>query len=162
MSQSQRALASLVLGLAFVSIVGCSSRQSGIRPNVVATDNASDGYGEQPKGAGASSMTFDEAKLKVSRIEELLEGRFPGVFVQRTSDGGYSVSIRGSSSFMGGEGPLWVIDGVPVEVASGRGLGWINPADVVRIDVLKNPNETGVYGVRGANGVIVVTTKRPR
>ena len=162
MSQSQRAFTSLVFGLACISIVGCSSRQSGIRPNVVATDNTSDGYGEQSRAAGASSMTFDEAKLKVSRIEELLEGRFPGVFVQRTSDGGYSVSVRGSSSFMGGEAPLWVIDGVPVEVSSGRGLSWVNPADVVRIDVLKNPTETGVYGVRGANGVIVVTTKRPR
>ena len=101
------------------------------------------------------------ATHKVSRVEELLVGR-PGVDVQRTSDGNYSVTIRGTGSFMSSEQPLYVIDGVPVVVQDGRGLSWINPADVTKIEILKNPTETTLYGVRGGNGVIVITTKRAR
>lgn len=103
---------------------------------------------------------IEDGKREVSRVEELLEGR-PGVEVLRTADGGYSVRIRGVGSFMSSEEPLWVVDGVPVDLR-GRGLSWLNPADVARIEVLKNATDTAIYGVRGSNGVIVITTKRPR
>ena len=85
-------------------------------------------------------------------------GRFPGVRVLRMPGGGYSVRIRSTST---GE-PLWVVDGTPVEVIPGRGLDWLAPADVARIDVLKDATETTMFGARGANGVILVTTKRRR
>jgi len=55
-----------------------------------------------------------------------------------------------------------VVDGIPVEVEPGRGLDWLSPAEIARIDVLKDAPETTMYGVRGANGVILVTTKRSR
>jgi TonB-dependent SusC/RagA subfamily outer membrane receptor len=154
---------SLVFGLVFAPIVGCHQGRTS-RPKAAPT-TVSDGYDESAKtqATGGQSVTFDEAsKRQVSRVEELLEN-FPGVQVQRTGDGGYSVSIRGASgSFMAGEQPLFVIDGIPYEVGPGRGLGWLNPMDVTRIDVLKNPAETAIYGVRGSNGVIVITTQRKR
>lgn len=157
-----RVSASIVFGLVLASIVGCHQRSS-VRPERPSAETVSDGYGEKSKdeAGGVQSVAVDDGpKNKVSRVEELLEGRFSGVQVQRTGDGDYSVSIRGAGSFMSSEQPLWVIDGVPYEVGPGRGLAWLNPADVVRIDLLKNPAETSIYGVRGANGVIVITTKR--
>ena len=86
--------------------------------------------------------------------------RFPGVQVTRTSDGGISVRIRGFTSLHGSNEPLYVIDGVPLEAVPGGALKGINPHDIESIQVLKDPSETTVYGVRGANGVIVIRTKR--
>lgn len=99
-------------------------------------------------------------RQEVSRVEELLEGH-PGVEVRRTDGGDYQVRIRGVGSFMASEEPLWVIDGVPYELR-GRGLSWLAPSEVERIQVLKNPQDVAIYGVRGANGVIVITTKKKR
>lgn len=165
LARAPRVPASIVFALVLASAVGCQSA-AGARQERPAPATVSDGYGEKPKGdvgGTVSSVTFDDSTVaRVTRVEQLLEDRFPGVHVQRTSDGGYSVSIRGVGSFMANEQPLYVIDGVPMEVRSSRGLGWLNPADVVRIDVLRNPVETSIYGVRGANGVIVITTRRHR
>jgi TonB-dependent SusC/RagA subfamily outer membrane receptor len=97
-----------------------------------------------------------------SRVEELLEGRFPGVEVVRTPSGGLSIRIRGVSTFLGNKEPLYVVDGIPVEVDPERGLDWLNPADIARVDVLKDAAETSMYGGRGANGVILITTKGSR
>ncbi|MBI2404206.1 MAG: TonB-dependent receptor plug domain-containing protein [Gemmatimonadetes bacterium] len=124
------------------------------------------GYGEQSReqtGGAVQSVTGEELKnRKAARVEELLEGRFPGVHVIRTPGGGFSIRIRGVSTFLGDKGPLYVINGIPVEVDPRRGLDWLSPSEIERIDVLKDPAETSMYGVRGANGVILITTKRPR
>jgi TonB-dependent SusC/RagA subfamily outer membrane receptor len=92
-------------------------------------------------------------------VEELLEARFPGVGVIRTSSGGFLIRIRGLGSFLGRPDPLYIIDGTPTEVHPQRGLDWINPSDIRRITVLKGPPETTLYGVRGANGVVVIETR---
>src|SRR5712692_2829488 len=92
-------------------------------------------------------------------IEKLLMGRAPGVFVSRTPDGGISVRIRGPASFYLSGEPLYVIDGTPIEPGSGGVLRGINPWDIASIQVLKNPSDTAIYGMRGANGVIVIKTK---
>jgi TonB-dependent SusC/RagA subfamily outer membrane receptor len=152
----------MVFGLVLAPIVGCHHGRTS-RPEPPPR-TVRDGYDETSKdqaGGTVQTVVFKGgSKRQVSRVEELLEN-IPGVLVQRTGNGGYSVSIRGGSgSFMSGEQPLFVIDGMPYEVGPGRGLGWLNPADVVRIDVLKNPAETAIYGVRGGNGVIVITTQR--
>jgi TonB-dependent SusC/RagA subfamily outer membrane receptor len=122
------------------------------------------GYGEQSReqtGGAVQSVTDDELRdRKVAQVEQLLAGRFPGVTVVRTRSGGFSVRIRGAGTILGNKEPLYVVDGVRVETTPGRGLDWLNPADIERIDVLKNPAETSIYGLRGANGVIVITTKR--
>jgi TonB-dependent SusC/RagA subfamily outer membrane receptor len=94
-------------------------------------------------------------------IEKVLQAKVPGLLVSRTSDGNISVQIRGASSFYSGVRPLYVIDESPMEPGPGGVLTGINPYDIESIRVLKDPAETGIYGMRGANGVILITTKRP-
>jgi TonB-dependent starch-binding outer membrane protein SusC len=94
-------------------------------------------------------------------IEQVLMGRFPGVTVTRTVDGGVSVRIRGTTSIHASNEPLYVIDGVEIQPGLGGSLAGINPHDIASIQVLKDPAETALYGVRGANGVLVIKTKRP-
>jgi TonB-dependent SusC/RagA subfamily outer membrane receptor len=96
-----------------------------------------------------------------SRVEELLEGRAPGVQVLHLPNGGFALRIRGLSSPSGGNDPLIVIDGTQSADGNGSGaLAALNPQDVVRIEVLKDAASTAFYGMRGANGVIVITTRR--
>ena len=94
-------------------------------------------------------------------IEKVLQAKAPGILVTRTDGGGVAVQIRGTSSLYGSNEPLYVIDDVPVQPGPGGALTGINPYDIETIKVLKNPADTGVYGILGANGVIVITTKRP-
>ncbi len=97
----------------------------------------------------------DIERTPVEAIEELLMSRFPGVVVTRTPDGGIAIRIRGTTSIHGSNEPLYVIDGI-----SGGSLLGINPYDIESIEVLKDPASTTMYGVRGANGVVVITTKQ--
>lgn len=94
-------------------------------------------------------------------IEQIIEAKIPGIQVSRTSAGGIAIRIRGTSSFYGSNNPLFVIDGTPMEAGAGGALNGVNPYDIESIRVLKDPADTAIYGVRGANGVIVITTKRP-
>jgi TonB-dependent SusC/RagA subfamily outer membrane receptor len=119
--------------------------------------------------AAAPEDTITAADLTSAEIEKrpqepvasLLQSRAAGVEVAVNSDGSISLRIRGASSFYAGTEPLIVVDGTPLTPGSGGTLRGINPHDIESIRVLKNPGDTGLYGVRGANGVIVVTTKRP-
>jgi TonB-dependent SusC/RagA subfamily outer membrane receptor len=94
-------------------------------------------------------------------IEQVLMGRFPGVTVSLAADGGVSVRIRGTTSINGSSEPLYVIDGVEIQPGPGGSLSGINPRDIATIEVVKDPAGEAMYGVRGANGVIVIKTKRP-
>jgi pectinesterase len=96
----------------------------------------------------------------VGRVEELFEGRFPGVRVFRQA-GGFSVQIRGTMTFNGNTEPMYVIDGFAIEPGPDRLIG-INPADVARIEVLKDAASLAMYGSRAGNGVVLITTKRPK
>ena len=91
----------------------------------------------------------------------MLEGRVAGVDVQRTPDGGIAVRIRGASSFNGNTQPLYIIDGMPIEPGPGGSLTGISIADIESIKVLKDAASLTLYGSRGANGVIIIKTKRP-
>ncbi len=93
-------------------------------------------------------------------IEEILKGRVAGVTVTQ-GEGGLVVRIRGVSSFYGNNEPLYVIDDVPITPGPGGVLRGISPYDIESINVLKDPADTALYGVRGANGVILIRTKRP-
>jgi TonB-dependent SusC/RagA subfamily outer membrane receptor len=124
---------------------------------------------EAAGGAPRSRTSTSDATVKrdeihdqtFARIEELIQGRAPGVQVIRRLDGNFSLRIRGTSSPASSNEPLIVIDDVPVhELHVGEALAAINPRDVVRIEVLKDAASTAFYGMRGANGVIVVTTRR--
>ena len=87
------------------------------------------------------------------------ERHFLGVDVIRTNRGG--VLIRVISGLVG-DNPLYVVDGTPVQVDPKRGLDWLSPEQIARVEVLRLPAETAIYGPRGANGVIVITTRRDR
>ena len=106
-------------------------------------------------------MTAEDIERQPGQpIEQVLMGRFPGVTVTRTADGGVAVRIRGTTSIRGSNEPLYVIDGVAIQPGPGGSLSGINPHDIASIEVVKDPVGTAIYGVRGANGVIVIKTKR--
>ena len=121
------------------------------------------GYGVQKKESltGAMQVVSSEKLLDATSptVENLLSGKVPGV--QVTSGGGQpgqqgKVVIRGKSTVNGSTDPLWIVDGVIV----GSDAGSLNPADIESMSILKDAASTAIYGSQGANGVIVVTTKR--
>jgi TonB-dependent SusC/RagA subfamily outer membrane receptor len=117
-------------------------------------------------GTGAvSTVVPTETDARVTRVEELLRG-VPGLEVTRAPDGSYRLRIRGARSIRGNptdDDPLLVIDGITVSSGSlSSTLSELTPGDIAQIDVLKDAAATSVYGSRGANGVIVITTKRAR
>lgn len=122
------------------------------------------GYGTQPKdevtGSISSVSGAEIDQRPVRRVEDLLVGRVAGVQVYEAPGGYLAVRIRGTSSFHGSNEPLYVVDGMPLSPGPGGALIGINPRDVKSIEVLKDAAATAIYGSRGANGVVVVTTKR--
>jgi TonB-linked SusC/RagA family outer membrane protein len=134
------------------------------------------GYGTVKKsdltGAVGTLNVSDIAKTNPVSINQALQGRIAGVNVMQT-DGApgssISIQIRGANSFASDTEPLFVIDGVPFESSgtpgggSGRAvnpLSFINVQDIESLEVLKDASATAIYGSRGANGVILITTKR--
>lgn len=156
----RRGLAGAVLVLAALA-PGCASRQHAARPQP--TDSVSVGYGQQSRKdvtTAVSSVQTDPRRDNSVQIEQLILGRVSGVEVLRTGDGRVSLRIRGASSFMASSEPLYVIDGVKVHAETfSDAMGGINPADVVRIDVLKDAGATAIYGTEGGNGVVMITTR---
>ena len=123
------------------------------------------GYTSQRKESLTGAMTTVKSdKLKdvtTPSVENMLNGKVPGVYVAPGSGqpgAGGAVVIRGQASLSGTTQPLWVIDGVIV----GSSAGDLNPADIETMTVLKDAASTAIYGSDGANGVIVVTTKKGR
>lgn len=92
-------------------------------------------------------------------IERVLQARVAGVMITRTPDGGISVRIRGATTINGSTEPLYVIDGLAIQPGPGGSLVGINPHDIASIEVLKDAASLAFYGVRGANGVILIKTK---
>jgi iron complex outermembrane receptor protein len=114
----------------------------------------------EPRPPGERTVTADDIERNPSEpIERLLANRFPGVVVTRTAEGGIAIRIRGRTSIRGRNEPLYVIDGIPIEPGPGGSLFGINPYDIESIEVLTDAATTTMYGVRGANGVIVIKTK---
>ncbi len=124
------------------------------------------GYGSQRKRdlTGAVS-TIDVSKLKdvpATNVTRLLTGQATGVTVKQTSGSPgreSEVTIRGLGSLGAGSAPLYVVDGFPVGTSIGQN---INPNDIATITVLKDAVSTAIYGARGSNGVILITTKNAR
>ena len=143
---SSRAL--LAFSLLAAVTTGCASK-GGTRPS-----DASKG------AASGSSVTSQDLDRSPGEIDKALTGRFPGVIVSQAPDGGMLVRIRGSQSFYGD--PLYEIDGVAITPGPNGSLSGINPSDIESIKVLKSAAETSMYGSRGANGVIIIKTKRPK
>lgn len=157
------------LVLVFAACGGAPSPRTGPAP--VGSTVPDSAYGEHWRvdttsgaSAGASPKTTRVVRNGqwsgngYTRIEQILVGRFPGVQVYSTGRG-LAIQIRGATSILGNTQPLFVLDGVPFETGS-EGLLPINPDDVARIEVLKDAASIAEYGVRGSNGVILITTKR--
>src|SRR5436309_9543394 len=100
-----------------------------------------------PRGSIVTAEDID--RQPGQPIEQVLMGRFPGVTVTRTADGGVAVRIRGTTSIRGSNEPLYVIDGIPIQAGPGGSLTGINPHDIASIEVLRDAAETAMYGVRG-------------
>lgn len=120
------------------------------------------GYGTVKKSdltgsvSGVSTRQFKNQPVK--RVENILQGRTPGVEVTATSGvpgAGMKVRVRGTTSINKSSDPLYVIDGI----ISSSGLDGINPSDIQSMEVLKDASSTAIYGSRGSNGVILITTK---
>lgn len=121
------------------------------------------GYGTVKKsdltGAVGSVQMKDVSQVGKTSADRALQGQIAGVQVNaRTGQPGEKmmIRVRGSNSLAGGNEPLYVIDGMPVEGMSSD----INPEDILSMEVLKDASSTAIYGSRGANGVVMITTKR--
>ncbi|TGE23116.1 SusC/RagA family TonB-linked outer membrane protein [Hymenobacter metallicola] len=120
------------------------------------------GYGEVKKsdvtGSIVSVKEEDLKKVPAANVMETLQGRLPGVDI--TSAGGsagaaVNITVRGNRSILASNGPLFIVDGVQY-----NSIQDINPNDIQNMEVLKDAASTAIYGARGANGVIIVTTKK--
>ena len=121
------------------------------------------GYGVQRKSDVTGALTrVGEKELNakpVANAFEALQGKAAGVDVTTSERPGTvgSITIRGNRSISASSAPLYVVDGVPLQAG---GIETINPRDIESIDILKDASSTAIYGSRGANGVVLVTTKR--
>ena len=141
------------------------------------------GYGVMRKSditGAASRLTEDKMNKSVATSPiEMMQGRVPGVNITQNNGepgAGMSVRVRGTNSIRSGQEPLYVVDGVPLDNAdltpdgatpagidqssNKNPISFLNPEDIESIDVLKDASSTAIYGARGANGVILITTKK--
>jgi TonB-linked SusC/RagA family outer membrane protein len=143
------------------------------------------GYGTVRKsdltGAVSQIKAADVNRAMTTSLDQMLQGRAAGVLVTQTSaapGGGLQIRVRGTNSINGGAEPLYVVDGVPLNIdnntnasftvrGSGSNAGSqvntlssINPNDIESMEILKDASATAIYGSRGANGVVLITTKR--
>lgn len=165
-----------------VSYVGMQSKElavgsgSGLSVSLTGGTNALNdvvviGYGRARKAnltTAQSSIGAKEIEKTINTtVEQAIQGRAAGVYVTQNSGqpgGGLSVSIRGVSSINGSTEPLYVIDGVQISGGGGANssgnLAGLNPSDIEDIQILQGPSATAIYGSRGTNGVVLITTKR--
>lgn len=140
----------LILGLG----PGCGGRPTTTQEPSPAADTTA-------AAAPAATLTADDIRDRPGEpIEVMLAARFPGVELRRAPDGELQIRIRGTTSLLGSNAPLYVLDGMPLEPQPGGSLHGINPYDIESIEVLRDPAETAIYGLRGANGVIIIKTKQ--
>ena len=133
------------------------------------------GYGTQRRsdltGSIASVKEEDLKNIPMTSFDQGIQGRVSGVQVTQASSapgGRVMIRIRGGNSLSSGNEPLYVVDGYPITAgatAGGNGSGQnplssINPSDIASIEILKDASATAIYGARGANGVVLITTKR--
>jgi TonB-dependent SusC/RagA subfamily outer membrane receptor len=118
--------------------------------------------GTRQEPAGELATAGDTAKKVIEPADKIFQTTVPGLSVTRTSDGRIAVQlIQGPTSFYSSNTPLYLIDEVPIQPGPGGVLVGVNPHDIESIKVLKDPADTAIYGIRGANGVILISTKRP-
>ena len=161
-------------GLFTVSYIGCKDQEIAVNGRDVINVNLADdnkvleevvvvGYGVQKKRDVSTAVSSVKAEAlannPASDFRQALAGKMPGVQVTVPSgdpEGSVSIRVRGVSTVNAGSNPLYVVDGVPME----RGFANLNTNDIESIEVLKDASAAAIYGSRGSNGVILVTTKK--
>lgn len=153
---------------------GVTTRDFQLTPSAqVLGDVVSIGYGTtKARDLTGSVSTTTERDFNTGRVvspEELIRAKVPGVQVVDNNEpgGGITIRIRGGTStgaYGASNDPLYVVDGVPLQVGGGASAGrnplnFLNPRDIATITVLKDASSTAIYGSRGANGVVIITTK---
>ena len=120
------------------------------------------GYGKMRKsdltGAIASVNSKDMKQGVITSTEQLLQGKVAGLSIVQSSgavESGASIRLRGGTSLSASNGPLVVVDGIP-----GVDINSVQPSEIVSMDILKDASAAAIYGSRGANGVIIITTNR--
>jgi iron complex outermembrane receptor protein len=120
------------------------------------------GYGSQRRKEVTSAVTSIKAedfnKGAITSPAQLLQGKVPGLIIAKPNgdpNGGFSIRLRGLSTIGGNTEPLIIVDGVP-----GASLSSVDPNDIESMDVLKDGSAAAIYGTRGSNGVILITTKK--
>lgn len=134
-------------------VVACASRTGSGRASPARIAN--------PDSASTVTAKDIEHAPPGESIEQILQGRVAGVVVSRSADGGIAVRIRGGSDYAG-HPPLYVVNGVPITPGPNGSLSGISAYDIESIRVLKDAVSLTMYGSRGANGVILITTKGAR
>lgn len=142
----ERSLRLLLFGVLVAGTAACTSTRDG------AAERTTDG---DPNTVEAEDL---EGRY-IARVQEMLRGQVAGVEVRNSAEG-LIIRIRGAASVYASSDPLFVIDGLPIQLGASGALTGINPQDVASIRVLKNASDTAIYGSRGANGVVLITTKR--
>ncbi len=145
-----------------VPINGMTSIEIALESDVKALEEVVvTGYGTVRKsdltGSVSSIKTEQLLQLPTQRVDQAIQGRAAGVFVMNTdgSPGGNTlIRIRGNNSINGGNDPLIIVDGL-----QGANINQLNPNDIQSMEILKDASATAIYGSRGANGVILITTK---
>ena len=161
-------------GLLAVSYIGCKDQEIKVNGREVINVNLADdnkvldevvvvGYGVQKKRDVSTAVSSVKAEAlannPASDFRQALAGKMPGVQVTVPSgdpEGSVSIRVRGVSTVNAGSDPLYVVDGVPME----RGFANLNTNDIESVEVLKDASAAAIYGSRGSNGVVLVTTKK--
>ena len=136
------------------------------------------GYGTERRanvaGAVSSLRTEAVAELPITSVNQALQGRLAGVQINQNSGtpgGAATIRVRGTSSISGGNDPLWVVDGIPINQGDYSNLGGfggqnidaisdLNPDEIESIEILKDASAAAIFGSRASNGVVLITTKR--
>lgn len=139
-------------GLLAGIVSGCASGKS------AASDPTTNVAGRTPDG-NVIVTSDDLDRVAVESIERTLTSKVPGLMISHAPDGAIVMRIRGGSSIMGSNEPLFIVDGTPVQPGPNGGLIGINARDIASIEVLKDAANTAFYGLRGSNGVILIKTK---
>lgn len=152
-----RAVGCSILLAGSLTVSGCHQRRVAAPGRPAAGDEVNVGYGtakqQDVTGAISSLREEDLPEDRSGGMEKLLQSKLPGVRVIRSRGGDLSLQIRGRDN------ALVMVDGAPLRPGD---LDRINPYDIQRLDVLRDVASSAIYGARGVNGVVLITTRRPR
>lgn len=123
-----------------------------------------------PRASGTKASARDGSRVVITAedierspgqsLEQLLLAHVPGLYITHARDGRTVLHLRGSTTLLGDEEPLFVVNGIALGSNASGNLSAIHPRDIETVEVLRDAAATALYGVRGSNGVIIITTKQ--